>query len=283
MPEEQSAEDLFRDNVDLVDRVLASTGRRFALRPHEVEEFAGWARLRLIDDDYATLRKFRGEARFSTYLVTVVRRLAKDWIIARRGKWRPSTAARRLGTAAVRLEVLISFDGRTTEEAVETLKRNEGVRASRQELYRLAEELPYHPPRRHYGGEGLERMPADASTDERALDHERESRAEEVEEALARALAGLDDEDRLILQMRFEQDVTVASIARTLGLDQRRLYTRVHRLTGELRRALESDGVDAERVRDLLGWDRLQLEVDYDAPPQPSPPGEIRPAGPSHG
>ena len=47
--------------------------------------------------------------------------------------------------------------------------------------------------------------------------------------------AELEPESRLILKMHFEDRLTVAAIARTLGLDQKPLYRRIDRCLGSLR------------------------------------------------
>jgi hypothetical protein len=55
--------DLFESNLPLIERLLAAVCRRNAFPAAEGEEFASWAKLRLIDDDYAVLRKFEGRSR----------------------------------------------------------------------------------------------------------------------------------------------------------------------------------------------------------------------------
>ena len=56
----------------------------------------------------------------------------------------------------------------------------------------------------------------------------------------------------VILKLRFWEGLTVADIARTLRLDQKSLYPRIQKLMASLRAKLESLGVEAARVADLL-------------------------------
>src|SRR5947208_3040379 len=45
------------------------------MSPDDVEDFASWVKLRLIDGDYAVIRKFQGRCSPATYLTVVIRRL----------------------------------------------------------------------------------------------------------------------------------------------------------------------------------------------------------------
>ena len=260
---ERSAEQLFLRYLDQIEALLRIVARRYSLRGDEPEEFGAWVKLKIVEDDYAVLQKFRGEAKLRTYLTTVFLRLAKDWLIARRGKWRPSAHAHREGLAAVQLETLISYEGRTVDEAVEVVKRNFAARESRAELHRLAEELPQHPVRSHVSLEVMQEPTANLGADRAVAESEREARSAEVSEALTTTLGELDRDDRLLLQMHFGRGMTVASIARLLDEPQRPLYSRLTRLLKTLREGLESRGVGLEEVRQLFGWVDGEIEVDY--------------------
>lgn len=260
---EQSAEQLFLRYLDQIEALLRIVARRYSFRGDEPEDFSSWVKLKIIEDDYAVLRKFRGEAQLRTYLTTVFVRLAKDWIIARRGKWRPSARAQRGGVSAVRLETLISFEGRSVEEAIEVVKRNFAAPESRADLQRMAEDLPQHPPRSHVSLEKVGEPSDDQRADGSALDSEREKQSAEVSQALGETLRGMAREDRLILEMHFGRGMTIASIARLLDTPQRPLYSRLTRRLKELRAGLESRGFGIEQVRELFGWAGDEVEVDF--------------------
>src|SRR5688500_3157528 len=117
-----SPRELFETNLALIDRLLGAVCRRNGFPPDDSEEFGSWARLRLIDNDYAILGKWRGESSLPTYLTAVIVNLFRDYRIQIWGKWRPSAEARRLGPAAVQLEKLMGQDGRSFPEAVAVLR-----------------------------------------------------------------------------------------------------------------------------------------------------------------
>ena len=77
------------------------------------------------------LRRFEGRSSLTTYITVVVQRLFLDRRNRLWGKWRPSAEARRLGPTAVLLERLVSRDGWSAEQALETLRVNHGVTVDR--------------------------------------------------------------------------------------------------------------------------------------------------------
>ena len=237
--------DLFTTHLPTIEWAIRRTCRRNCLREEEAEDFASSVRLKLLEDDCAVLRKFKGDAKLSTFLVTVVQHLFQDYRIAKWGKWRPSAAAKRAGAVAVQLEILTVRDGMDFDQAVETLQRNFGVEETAAELAEIAGRLPPRVPRRFEGEEALERAAvtaAGADAEGALLDGEREATARRVEAALGEALAELPAEDRLLLKMRFEDGFQVSRIATVLGQRQRQLYSRCERLVKELRRGAASSG-----------------------------------------
>lgn len=267
----------FEANLPLVERLLASVASRNGMFGDDAAEFASWARLRLIDNDYAVLAKFRGRARFTTYLNTVVHNLFRDYRTHKWGKWRPSAAARRLGDDAVLLETLVHRDGHEGSTAIRIARENFGVGRSQDELEQLLGSVAGRPPRqREVSDAALERVGHLDGTESRVKDQEKAALAQAAEAALAAALAQINAEDRLILQLRFEQGWTLAKVARSLRLDQKGLYRRVRGLMTELRVELEARGVDRTSMERLIGWPELDLSVELgDEEPPPSPAVQV--------
>ncbi len=242
------AERLFIENLPLVERIVAATCRRHRLTREEAEDFGSVVKLKLIADDYATLRQFAGRCSLAGYLATVIQRAYSDHCNHLWGKWRPSAEARRLGPLAVRLDTLLHRDGLTLAEACARAAPED-----RAEMERLATRLPSRIRRRIDGEERLAQTPArEASPEAEMIEHEGERTLAGVERALAEALERLAAEDRLLLQLRFYEGVTLASAARALGCDARQLYRRWEALRRELRQALERGGHDALEVAAAL-------------------------------
>lgn len=243
--------ELFLENLGTIDEIVTFVANRHRLTQDEREELAAGVRLKLVDDDYAVLRKFAGRSSLKTYLAAVITRYLLDLRNERLGRWRPSVEARRRGPVAVLLERMMSRDGLTFEEAMESLRTNHGVRDSRQALEAMCP-LTVRPPRRFVGEEHLDAATT-ADPESAAIARlDRDAVKDEVETALRGVLSRRNPQERLILKLRFEDGFRIVKIATLLGLDQKSLYRQLDRIVAELRTALEAAGVDRARVTAFL-------------------------------
>lgn len=243
---------LFLSHLTQIEGVIRCVCRRHHCAGDQAEEFASEVRTWLIGDDYAALRKFGRKSSFKTYITTVVQRHFLDWRNRQWGKWRPSAEAVRMGPVGVKLEEL-ARDGHTFEESCQILRVNHGVPFSELELARLAARLPPRTPRRIEGEESLQGAVCPEPTPDEVLRcKELQPERRRVREALARALARLSPEDRLLIKVRFQSDVQMQALARSRGVEPKRLYRRLERLLPKLRRALEREGVCSADVIELL-------------------------------
>lgn len=250
-----SPEQLFEQNLELIEQICARQCRRKCCFDADAEDFASLVKLKLIENDYARLRKFLGRSTIKTFLTTVVANQFRDYRNHKWGKWQLSAAARKLGETARQLETLRYRDGYPLREAIGILKTNYRVEESAAELEALAARFPEKTARRFESDDQLAEIAAEDRAEEAVLDHERSELKKKVESALARARAKLEAEDRLILKLRFEDGFTAASISRQLGIPQRRLYSRIEKSLKKLREFLEGEGMNAGDVLQTVGWD----------------------------
>lgn len=242
-------EELFVEQLPLIERVIDSVCRRHCFFGPDAEDFGSTVKLKLMDDDYAVLRKFRGQSALSTYLMTVIANQYRDYQIQRWGKWRPSAAAKRLGRVAEQLEKLRSRDGHSFAEAVGILRDQLGEDApSQEELDHLDAQISLRAQRRFEGEERLEGLSGGERADARVVVGERAAALERARASLDRARAALPAEDRLIVHLCFEDGFSKVTAARRLGIPQRLFYSRIEKILKALRKALEEDGVDAEVI-----------------------------------
>jgi RNA polymerase sigma factor (sigma-70 family) len=260
---------LYCDHVEVVRRAAEHACRHHGLGPEDIEDFTQHVHAKIIDDDYAVLRKWRREGRIEAFLAAVVARAFCDYINARWGKWRLSRKAQGLGDLAVRLETLLVRDRLTLQDACQTILTEDRGLTTESELHRIAEELPPRVPRRRdvsldTDGEALRgggaprqgdvRLFPEPVSQERADDRvERQERAHRYEAAVAAletALRGLPDQDAVIARMLCQ--FTRVEIARRLNLEAKPLYRQVDRILKQLRQAMEAAGICAEDVADLL-------------------------------
>jgi RNA polymerase sigma factor for flagellar operon FliA len=257
MLERHTCEATLLAHLNWLRQTMAAVCRRHAMGHADTEDFVSWATLRLVENDYAILRQFRGECAVRTYLVVVVAMLHREYRTRSWGRWRPSAAARRAGAVALRLEALVYRDGHTLREAALILRTAGETDLSARELAALFATLP-----RRTRGRLIELVDAvateipDARAGTSAEAHvlveqmRRERRA--FEAALDDALAALPHEDARLVRMRFWDGMTVADIARALQVPQKPLYRRMERALALLRRSLERTGLSWREVRALL-------------------------------
>jgi RNA polymerase sigma factor (sigma-70 family) len=243
-----------------IDRVVHNVARRHQLSPTDAEELTSVVRFKLIDKDFAILRKFQGRSAITTYLTIVVERLCLDFFNERWGKWRPSSAARRLGGTAVMLEQLIARDGLTFDEAVSTMQINHGVSESREALLGILVQLPIRAVRRFAGEEELALVAALGGATDPAFDlPEEHAMAARIDAVLEQSVDQLPDRDRLLLRLRYHEDLPVASIARVLDVEPRPLYNRLAEITKELGVRLRREGIDQAQVNRVVGHPAVAL------------------------
>jgi len=233
--------DLLASIYPLVEEVVRFVARRHRLTPDDATELGSLVRYKLVEDDYHVLRSFQNRSSMKTYLTTVVSRVWLDWQVTRRGKWRPSVAAKRLGDTAVRLEQLLVRDRLTFTEACETLRLNVGVRASSTQLERLRESLRFRARPVMCSLEEVDQSQCVAIQPSPASDTPRIGPASR--RALHQAMARLPVTERRLLTLRFVKGWTVSRIARHLGLDQKATYRQFNRIYRTLR-----DSIDPGRV-----------------------------------
>ena len=256
-PPEPDAKQRFLQHLPLVQKAAASAARRGGCAPQDIEDFVAAVQLKLIDNDYAVIRRHRGQSSLSTYLVTVVHRAFQDWRHQKWGRFRPSSAAKRLGPVAVHLETLWIRDGMDLDAAVtSTLMGPFRGEVTEDVLREMASQLPQRSRPTEVSDEALEEQAAEdtASADQRLHDRDRKATAEKVYRNLKRAMVELEPKEQLILQMFYADGCKGSVIARTLGMEQRELYTHKDRGIRHLRRAFDAEGLTWDSVRDILGW-----------------------------
>ena len=244
---------LYVAHLDAINRIAESLCRRNGVHGADAEDFASEVRLKLLQDDYAVLRKFRGTSSTTTFLTVVISNMFRDHRIKQWGKWRPSAEAKRRGEAAVLLETAVYRDGRTFAEACTAIEEHGRLRVTRDELRKMLADLPRRSPRRVIDDDVTGDIPAADRADGTVLDEERAAHVHAATAAIHRAVARLDAEDALIVRMRFFEGFTLAEVARAIGVEQKPLYPRLRRILDTLGRDLAAEGIRADTLEWLNG------------------------------
>lgn len=245
MLDQLNPEAILVEHLGYIEKVAFVTCRQSGLHGADAEDFASWLKIRLMEDDYAVIRKFRGESKITTYLGMVVTRQLFAYLREVRGRWRPSAAAERLGPPADELEELVYREGYTVAQAGEKLRTGGRTALSDLELARLLDQLPHRQPLRltEVSSEALPETEGTMQADDRVTAAEAQAQQGELAERLARVLDQFTPEERVIIRMYFQEGYSVADVARALEVDQKPLYRRIPRLKERLRELLEREGI----------------------------------------
>lgn len=249
----KAAEAFFIEHLGTIDRVLSSVCRRHSMQHADSEDFCSGVKLKLIENEYAIVRKFEGRS-FAAYIAVVIHRMLLDYRIHFWGKWHASSEARKQGEVGIALEVMLVRDGRSVDEALPALRR---IRPdlSLSEAQALAAVLPSRMPRTRFVhlGDVVDDLAISAdSIEDVPAARERARMWYRIREVVQAYFNGLEEEDRRTLRLRFGGGLSVADIARALGVDQKPLYRQLDRHIAALRKRLQLAGIRWEAARELL-------------------------------
>lgn len=251
----ENVRELFMANLSLIEQAIRFVCLKNHVDAEEREDFASHVMLKLIENDHAVIRKFAGRSSLATFIISVTQRLLLDDRIHAWGKWHPSTEAQRCGNAAVLLERLLHRDGHTFEEAARRVL-TEHPQLSRSALETLAAQLPRRTGRRRAVDltEATEvAVTAGNIAEEAALETEQRTISNHVSQLMRAAIDVLPEEDRAIFQLRFECDMNMAQIARSLHVPEKQVQRRFRKRLRALRTELEHHGVSGAEVLAIIG------------------------------
>lgn len=245
MLDQLNPEAVLVEHLGYIERFASITCRQNGLHGADAEDFTSWLKIRLMEDDYAAIRKFRGESKITTYLSTVVTRQLYAYLREQHGRWRASAAAERLGPPADELEELVYREGYSLPQAGEALRTKGRTTLSNLELARLLEQLPERQPMRprEVPPESVAEPEASSRADERVSDAQHQAHHGDFLERLKRVLEPFTPEEQAIVRLFFQEGLSVADVARALNVDQKRLYRRIPKLKERLRELLEREGI----------------------------------------
>ena len=243
------------ENLPLVRQITAAICRRRGMAPDDIEDFICEVQLRLVSDNYAVIRSFRGWSSFATYLAAVVTRQLLDYRNRNWGKWHPSAEAERLGELALAVERALYRVHLTVDEALADLCVSYPD-LTRNTLEDLRAKLPRRVRRKTVELDEAAAVASSAAD----VDPAQAESATQISSVVTSFLDRLPKDDQLILKLRFDSDMTVVEISRALHIEQPILYRRLYKLFHALRAELERAGVSAHDVATLIGVDTAFLD-----------------------
>ena len=247
----ETVEELFLKNQPTIQKIADHVARRYRLSSQDREEFRAEVNLKLISEDYKSLRNFQGRCKLESYLFLIINRAFWEWRNKMEGRWRPSAQAKRLGEAAIKLESLTHRDGYLFSEACQILNHHYGLKPSACEA--LMQQLPVRIRREIIPGANLDELASPRpDLEQKILDQERENLGFRVRKSIKGALAKLPQEDLLIIKLNFHQNIKIVDISRSLGVPVKKMYKRVKKILAGLNKDLKRAGFATENSEALL-------------------------------
>jgi RNA polymerase sigma factor (sigma-70 family) len=227
-------------------RLIFATIHHYVRDPDDATDIFARVCEALREDDLRRLRQYSEKphhtARFSTWLVTVVRNLTVDWLRHRDGRRHLSVAAQGLPPLQLRIFELVYLDRRHHVEAYEVIRSRmapgltfaqflEALRAMRRAMTA--------------GGHAhVLRAMAGQSPDTPAVQRPITGETAERRAVLDDAVRSLDTGDRQAVDLYVIDQRPAAAVAAMLGLSNAKaVYNRVYRVLGLLRERLEKAGI----------------------------------------
>ncbi len=259
-----------KDHIALVDRLA---GRRFT-DPVLADEAVVYALAKLQAPGSRHLEGFSGRSRFSTYLGSVVRRLFEDFSRAKFGRLRPPAWIVKLGGWWLLLYRLLCMERLSVVDTLATMENYQRARSfdAEEAASRILSEITDCGKMR-----GDEQLTADGELDhvaerggEAGQDKGLEKRERDIlfavifqqlvgedsapsdhQGSFHKLLEGavvLTSEERLLLKLCFQDDLSVSEAARLLDISVHQAHGRMRRLLQRLKDDLAKAGLAAELV-----------------------------------
>jgi RNA polymerase sigma factor for flagellar operon FliA len=233
------------------------------LRGPDADDFGQEARLHFLRDNCGVLRRFRGLSSIETYLYRVAQNVYLNWQDKRYGRWRPSAAAKRLGSAAVRLERLVVRDGLKVSEALALLPETEHALLDAKTTGWLRQHAAEFVSSRARLGLTLTQNLSGSSpiTEAPLAAWEAETTACRLRHVLTRLVSELPPLDQWVLRARFGRGLTVRAIASMLGQQPRYMYGHLERVLHRLRHQLLARHLSREDLDTVLAGPGIELDM----------------------
>jgi len=244
----EAAWDLF---ISRYRRLIFAAIRHYAQDYDDVMDVFARVCEALREDDLRRLRAYHAQAehraRFSTWLVTVVRNLTIDWFRRRDGRRRLPAVAEELPPRQRQMFEHVFLEGRSHVEAFELIRARESAGMTFKEFLRELHAM-YRAVREGRRGSLLRELhpvlPIETRPDEASA-----VEASERQTLLERALATLSEQDRVAVELYVAEELPAAEVARIVGLpNAKAVYNRVYRALATLEEHLARSGIGSADV-----------------------------------
>lgn len=212
--------------LDVYSSLIRSIAYKFQGNNSEADDCYEYICAKLSDDNFRRLQAFdpSGPAQFRTWLTTVVANLCKDWRRSRYGRRRPPRFVQELPEVEQSVFRLLFQQGMTHHECLHVLKAR-FPELDLEDIQRINSELYASLSSNQHWQLSLSKHDS-LPEDDIELAHESPTSRPDLElqhiqdaQRLESALARLEPQQRLLLRLRYQQDLTLNEVANLVGFD----------------------------------------------------------------
>jgi len=223
---------------------------------------------KLREKNFRVLRKFKGNARVTTYITAIISNQAVDLIRRKKGRGREKERAKKIGDLGVKIYEMVFVAGVDNAAVHKELRDKFGFKGTMKDVETVVEKIKGKgkPAGGHAlleNGQSVKAGIRNMETGEVIVPDSRKNpeelvieaqREEKLKEIINGVVSQLSGEERLILRMRFpvsgeEEPKDIDRISKLLGISKKAVYNRISRILKKCRDMMANNGVN---VNDLF-------------------------------
>lgn len=251
----EEARALLESNLGITNDVVGEFCYRHGIKGDDAEECNSHVYEKLLEDDCRKIRQFKGDSSYKTYITVVAARILIDRLRSGR-RWNPSQKALNMGNDAVILEELVYRKNYSFEQAYSTLTTNHGSSISRDKAYEMVTLLQ----KRHVRSKKPRVVELvdnvsderDTAPDSTVVMKEISRKKGQLGNVIKDIRESLSDEERLLLKMRFEGNVKISEIARTLNRERNYVDKKLKRIFVVFREHIQISDISIADVNGII-------------------------------
>lgn len=257
----ENLKQIFKANLDLINKIIDSLAFRWNMQPDETEEMRSEVYERIIGDEYRIFRRFESKTVLRSFLTLSIRNICHDLHRKRHGRWRPSSKSKQLGIFGIKMDELLNLRQYTVEEACELIltdyQDHQNPAPEKDELLIIASQLKtkqksieIHPDESHWDSFAQ----ADATAEEELLIAEIAQKKAILDRSIESVNNTLSDEECLIFMLYFKDGCKISSIARMMNEKRHRIDLKLNQLLKTFKNQIVEAGLSDEEIKEILDY-----------------------------
>lgn len=224
-------------------RIDIACRKRFPLNEDEALECSNCVYEYLVKDDYACLKKFKGNSKFTTFLYPIINNLSIDCHRKKYGRKRVPKSIEKLGPLHISIYKLVCFKRYTVDEVYEILRMGEQFDGAYEDYEKVVAPIQE---------KGCHKDPRFSSMDnpddskihlEVVLAKQKPEKRILAGRVARKAIEELSDEDRTLTRLVWESGKSAAAAARVLGISAQTARKRLKKIQIQIQKKLLEKGI----------------------------------------